>query len=64
MFIWNFLFAFWFYTCGGLLLVFITYLILEWIAETRYISDLYERIVLKRVLLVYTALFFVLIILF
>lgn len=64
MFIWNFLFSLWFYTCGGLLLVFITYLILEWIAETRYISDIYERFVVKRVLLVYTVLFMLLVIFF
>jgi glucose-6-phosphate-specific signal transduction histidine kinase len=64
MFIWNFLFTFWFYMCGGLLLLFITYIILEWIAETRYISDLYERVVVKRVMLVYTLLFLAFIIFF
>lgn len=64
MFIWNFLFAFWWYACGGLLLVFITYLILEWIAETRYISDIYEWAIIKRVSLVYTVLFLVLVIFF
>jgi hypothetical protein len=64
MFIWDLLFTFWFYTCGGLLLLFITYLIMEWIAETRYISDIYERLVAKRVLLVYTVLFLLLVIFF
>lgn len=57
MFIWNLLFAIWFYSCGALLLLFITYLILEWRAETHYISDLKERFVVKRVLLFYTVLF-------
>lgn len=51
MFIWNFLFTVWWYTCGGLLVLFITYYVLEWIAETRYISDIYERLVVKRALL-------------
>lgn len=64
MFIWNFLFAFWFYTCGGLLVLFITYYILEWRAEVYYISDFKERFIIKRVMLVYTVLFIVLVIFF
>ena len=64
MFIWNLLFTFWWYTCGALLVLFITYYILEWRAETQYISDLIERIITKRALLVYTALFLAIVIFF
>jgi hypothetical protein len=64
MFIWNFLFTFWWYSCGALLVLFITYYILEWRAETHYISDFFERVVVKRALLAYTGLFLAIVIFF